>query len=524
MMNRKEQTMKAVIADDEFFVRKNILAGVDWISYGFTELIECNDGTSAVQAASDPEVILLITDIRMPGMDGIASIRALRVKRPELNVIIISGYPEKDYFKEAIHLGVLEFLEKPVDMEELQSCLKRISERMLRRNRTLSDQKLAENVANNRRRELIAAKLLRPFSPSDHLLLDELQLVNFPLSGLFYTCVISHYADTLSPERVMEQLCSFFPDEKLSLLCCRYHDLLVFHFAYEAEPLYFSKLVSRILNDCLLPLLLQDNQIPVIGLSSMREDIESIPELYAEATAALQEAYYLRDGYISKYREEGSAFDPTALYQKVQLELTRLDFSLAEKELQSLYDQFLDHSKTLPRTALAAYCQIADTLYETTREKNLHVLEAYETRYELTHQLEQFHYLRDLQNFLLQILKEISEHISMGLYGNAIVDDAAHFILTNFNDPSLSVQSTADYVHVAPNYLSSLFKKYIGETINQYIILTRIGKAKEYLMNPDLSINDVSNMTGFRDSGYFSKVFFRYTHITPSEYRRRRLS
>ena len=115
-----------MLVDDEEEVRKSIIRKIDWSAAGFEVIGDAENGKEALEKIDQIEPDVVLTDIRMPYMDGLSMAEAIRQRHPSIKIVIFSGFDEFEYAKKAIKLNVIEYILKPVNVEELTAILKRI--------------------------------------------------------------------------------------------------------------------------------------------------------------------------------------------------------------------------------------------------------------------------------------------------------------------------------------------------------------------------------------------------------------
>ena len=175
--------MKILIADDEDYTREGLLEEIDWEEFGIDEIMQAVNGEEALKIVKWFRPHIVISDIRMPKMDGIAFAEELLGLAPESKIIFISGYLETEYLKSAIRLSVIDFIEKPIDVDQVRKALGRAVEEVLRERRT--------READEGNREFRQQKLFELLTrrDSDWRTAERLaREVDFPLNGR-YVCM-----------------------------------------------------------------------------------------------------------------------------------------------------------------------------------------------------------------------------------------------------------------------------------------------------------------------------------------------
>lgn len=540
--------MNVLILDDEFFIRENIRDGIDWSALGIDEILECDNGAGAIELCRTRPISILISDIRMPGLNGIESIRQIRQFCPEIKIIFISGYPEKEYLKDAIRLQAVNFIEKPIDMKELFEILQEAVSDIHSRQAIASQIQTDSSLRLRYQKIRLAQDLTVPAANYVKLRALALETGFLHPSYTYLTLVVSFSSNFY--EMLEQEFTDFIYDSWESLADSpfqiiagfRNHYLLM-HFSGELSDndLYFKKRLHDFLQTAIIDALAPKQVTVRIGISRLACTFDTLKNAYEQACVAFWQAFYLPEGCCYAYTpgknsditsSDGDtsvgihpaadtfAF-PTQIIHEFQGYLleSRPD-SILEK-LNLIYTELQPHNNTLLSTVYHFYCQLGELLWSWCRQHNNTCFNDFKDKYQLLEHLQKLLYLRDLQSFFQNRLEKIIFQIDTFAYGNETVNAIARYISLHYSNPDLSITEISEEIHMVPNYIAGLFKKYTKVTINSYITSHRIAMAKNMLVTTEKSINDIAIDTGFRNPGYFSRVFFKYTYLTPSEYRRR---
>ena len=183
---------KVFFVEDEIITREGIRDNVDWHASGFEFCGEAADGEMALPLLSMIKPDVLITDIKMPFMDGLQLSKIVRERMPWVKIVILSGHDEFDYAREAIHLGVTDYLLKPVTVQKLQNTLQNLSVQLDEERKVQEKQrKLAEQVSENQamlRERLLFRMIVGAVSPTEAI--EKGQMLGLDLSARYYQVVI----------------------------------------------------------------------------------------------------------------------------------------------------------------------------------------------------------------------------------------------------------------------------------------------------------------------------------------------
>ena len=181
--------MKILIADDEDYTREGLLEEIDWEEFGIDEIMQAVNGEEALKIVRWFRPDIVLSDIRMPKLDGIAFAEEMLQLVPQSKLIFISGYMETEYLKSAIQLSVIDYIEKPIDVDQVKKALRRAVEEIVR------EKKSREADEGNRefRQQKLFELLIR--KDSDHKTAERLaREVDFPMDSA-YVCVVVKFPE-----------------------------------------------------------------------------------------------------------------------------------------------------------------------------------------------------------------------------------------------------------------------------------------------------------------------------------------
>ena len=523
--------MTILILDDDFFVRKNMINGIDWAALHIDTVLECDNGRDAIRLCGQRRIDLIISDICMPGLNGIECIRQISSFCPGIRFLFISAYPEKEYLKDIIRLHAVSFLEKPIIMDELASVLRtQISEM---EQELLRDSQIREASSLHSRQNGIrlARQLSDPASDPGALLHTAMESGFWQQDASYLAVMISfskNFYDAMEPDftEYFYNACEARLDDRIRMIACFHrHNLSVWlsgPFLQRAIQLtkQLKPLLLSVLEEHLLPADVRFR----IGIGNIVSSFSMLKDTYRQACIALQKAFFLPEGCCYFYQdiiseEAPFPFTPDLLNDWRQYLLDDRLSDVAD-QLELLYARLQTKSNTLPSVICHFYCETAELLSEWCSRHGLSCFTDFENKYLLFEELSGFLYLRELHAFLMEHLRRLMAVESSWNYGNETVNRIARYISLHYSDPDLSLSEISEDVHMAQNYIVGLFKKYTSMTINHYIADHRIAIAKNLLRTTEKSVSDIAKETGFRNGGYFSKVFYKHTRLTPNEYRR----
>lgn len=508
---------KVMIVDDEYYVRASIRNRTDWQSLELELVGEAQDGREALELAQRLRPDIVLTDIRMPEMDGLAFIREVRRLLGEVQFVILSGYDDFAYVKEAIQLQVVNYIRKPVDEQELKATLLEIILRLQQRSQQEKHVKQLELMADHSARLQMQRAL--------NQLLVNPQMRESEVAGYREFAVITLYLPSSSAEEVERLFQSAdqlllnraLAGSKVRLLAGQREDipqevrLLACGSPMPSEEV--RALAAELLNYARAEPMNEDARCaysdPVTGCLN-------IPRAYHQALTALKSKLLLPDALLdpalvrpANPKQQAAC---TGLMEQLRDALANRNAKKVRLVLGSLLSQVPDSVDTLEYLLRV----LGDILREYSLRYNLgqHELLTLLSTSDLLLTLDHLSELKrmfsePLMNFFFQ---------DLNLKDNRIVGRVQLYIHQHI-EQDLKVNTLANHFYLNANYLSQLFKQETGLTLSDYVEHTRIERARALLSDPICSVADAAAQVGYPDAAHFSRVFKRATGRSPQKYR-----
>ncbi len=516
---------KLLIVDDEKNTRESLRELVPWHTVGVSSVRTARNGAEALALAGQDPPDVLLTDVRMPKMDGIELATRVRELFPLCQIVFLSGYADKDYLKTAIRLRAVSYIEKPIDIAEVADVV--ASALSLRREERslLEGRRLAARE--------VASALVRPGADIGALRArfgDALP--EFP-AGAYLTAAVVTLAwrgedkgqgRSEALARLLE-VCAGIPPFDLPTT-------LVGAGGAESLLIILPRRVTEAIPSSTEPFvrLLEELQraAPLgaalsIGIGVPVTASAGLPRSYESAAAAARRQFYEGQGRILFPRPAATgtfAADP-GLYDRFRLALRDSDVGAASGIVAELR-----------AAAQAAACDDVDSVRNAFFNLLLALLDATWERMRAnpldpSQRSYVWQEIRE-QRTLDETARFVVSHLD-GLFGGGEkiaglprkVIEIQRFVRGSFCDSRLSLQAIADAVALSRTYLSALFRAHTGTTVSDYVTRLRIDRARELLGDPTLKTYDVAMSVGFANAGYFATVFRKEVGCTPSEYRNR---
>lgn len=513
--------MKLMIVDDEKLTRQGMYQNIDWASLGITEIFDADDGINGVALAKEKEPDIILSDIRMPRMNGINMLENIRTFLPDVNIIFMSGYSDREYLMAAIKLKAVSYVEKPIDPLELEEAILSAVEN----NELLKRTKQSATLHSHAKAGRLALSMTYPpeqrevFSAKELLATDTSIRINH-----YFTTIILKSVQSLGdfPEEILSDIHNSFDRFLLNFALEEMHIIkhdqyLVYHIFGSSKP--SERILMRICE--FLRSALANTSPLFLAVGETVSNIENTWKSYNTAVILLQSSFFYDYNSILFPQAEKNSFvpaytDQSAAYMEALLSKNPERISRIE---DSIYDTFRNCRSLLPNKVKDLYYKLFVVIQNACRKLSLNTDEAFASSDIILEYVQNCHILPELHKLLTdksQSFLRLSENQkpeSASIF--AIKDYISH----NYHRDGLSVKEIGDYIHMSSSYVCTIFKSETGLTLNQYITNYRIEKAKLLLADSQYKITDISGKVGYTDSNYFGKSFRKQVGLSPSEYR-----
>ena len=529
---------KLLLVDDESEIREGLREVVDFRSLGFEVVGEAANGIAGLQMAESLSPDLIITDIRMPLMNGLTMCRQIRAILPAAQFIVLSGYDEFEYARQAIEVKALGYLLKPISAGEFVQMLGEARQSLDQAARERADiQGLRQRFQTSLpflRESLLASLISGGISPQDAL--RHAERYGEPLTAPAYAVLMARVGEETGEEKVSDP---------------------------ELLPFAVSNIIGEVLNRYGKTHIFRYNGM-MAGLSLLEDDSQ---ECFSDLIDHIEEArkiarYYLQCGLhigVSTACRELSTL-PAAARQAVNaLEyslLSRADHTLCIKDVErgSSTDLMMDDYQLRRLSNLvkagesaAARELLGDIIGRCRRGKP--AIKAYQTylmellmgflRIVPDMSLEREHFDEDFDRIsgavlgkvpsadeagelFLPLMNKLMQSISESRKssGRLIADAAESYLKDNFTRENLSLEDLCLHLHVSPSYFSSVFKKETKKTFHQYLTELRMDRALTLLSSGEMRTAQVAREVGLPDPSYFSYCFKKHFGFPPGQARK----
>ena len=532
---------KVLLVDDETLIREAISENIQWEEMGFSFMGACENGKQAMEAIEKEQPDLLLTDINMPFVDGMELTKFVYENYPDTKVIIISGFDEFEYAKNAVKYQVLEYILKPITPMEFTETLLRVKKMFDERKESQRDMKKIRSayVSNL---PMVQGRYLHNLlnGTVDYAKLDEKQEeLRLNLSaGCYNTALVE--GDSLEPftsqyANVKDELALFAVYNITAEIVASENCGIAFQGTDEKTAILFmgdEEESLKIKMKQILPKIHQAMeeflQIQVtIAVGKSVKRLEELPDSFAKTKSALEYKFMLGGNQTieaEEYEEIRNSAKHIDIFEWASQMATTIRTNKIE-EISQKTEQFVEQVKLSYVNKNRSFVYVQNLVLSV-----INLLE-------LPEELEDEIYSQE-RNFMKQIYEcENLDEIELRLrgtfryicnlmsnqrdsYGKRQAMLALDYIEKNYADSSVTLNSVCTALAMSTSYFSSVFKNYTGETFIESLTKKRMEKAKILLEQGNLKTYEIAEAVGFSDAHYFSVAFKKTVGKTPTEYAR----
>ena len=509
--------IKVLIADDERFTRQGILDMVDWDKLNVSEVKEAYDGINALEILKDFEPNILLTDVRMPRLNGIDLAFKARELYPNCMILFMSGYSDKEYLKSAIKLKAINYVEKPIEIEELEENLNNAILEFVK-NTTIHNS-IEHTIANEISsidnsvavKSIISSYFSKDFNdklvdgqyvsvlikiykiiPNKHLFIDKIR-------EIIHDCGLEGFVSMQNEKDIVLQI--FFSKNIKSI-----HNSNVFQS-------FFATLDEYIKNYSHF----------YIFVGSIVANMQDMHKSYASASS-LDTLSFFKDYNSVIYFEEVphktcATIDPNA-YSAFKRNLNNEDKQAVLSDINNITSEFMLNCGTDINEIKNVYNKLLMHIFNFCHSRNINLNNSVNENTSFNTIL-QFNNIFEIKHYMLEIIKDVFLCLKEKNIYNEPALNIIKYINEHYNSYDLSLEDISKNTFLTPAYICVIFKDFTGKTVNKYITEYRIMQAKELLKDSNIKMNDIALKVGYRDGNYFAKIFKKETGYSPSEYRRK---
>lgn len=525
---------KVMLVDDEIVIRENIRDCIDWAREGFVYCGDASDGELALPMIESLAPDILITDIKMPFLNGLELSAIVRKRLPDTKIIILSGHDEFEYARAALRLGIEEYCLKPVSAADLIALLRSVSAKIEKereeKERLESLRRGETDTLRQSREQLFAAICAGMITTAEAL--DTASALELNLTARHYAVAITDIRCAKSQATTIDAGTVEAAEERLR----RKLSARAETFEYKrsrTERVWILKHDRREKLERALDVLQNELKADVeadpgcslsLGIGGIQERLQQVHFSFLEAeedkhwrrlSLSAQSRWSLRDGdgaldqaaFLDRQRyvellKIGSPADVGAVAKSLAQGLRKVDWR------GDLYGFYALNDLTLE------VFRMAKSLYRNADDAEQALQRFQQAISEIASADDAARYLSRLADQFWQWRSGAADRYA------DMLEQAKTFILRNYAQDRLSLQDVADHVCVSASHLSKVFSQETGRTFIEFLTQARIRRAMELLQTTNDKSYEIAHQVGYNDAHYFSNLFKKVTGMTTKDFRK----
>lgn len=532
--------LKVFLVEDEGLIREGLKENIPWEQYGYQFVGDASDGEMALPLIRAAKPDVLITDIKMPFMDGLSLSRIVSSELPKMKIVIISGYDDFEYARQAIKVGATQYLLKPITKMELRRTLLELKEKIERESEQSDYQMQYRSEMHEyeqfSRRNFFEKLLQADMAVSD--IYEEASRLSLEITAESYNLIFFSLRSRFAEKTVQETEQFMLRQDEALHYILRHPQYILFSWnvgsygvLVKAEGARISEMteccVSHIRQVCNR----QDMQLDWwVAVGSPVERLSMLHECYQKVSHYMAYRFIVPGirvlteeslaDYLSVQEEKKIGYvNPSAVDPEIIRDFLRKG---CFAEIHDFVDSFLKSFREALRSKMFLDYIILSMRYTVVAYLDSIGIakEQYENRIEAYMQDDGVNSetVEEYVIFLLKLAVELRDRES-DFQSGRILRKAQEYIDANFAKETLSLNEAANQVGVSPNYLSAVFSQNMQKTFIEYVTGKRMEMAKQLLKNTDQSSGEIATAVGYKDPHYFSFVFKKTQGLSPREYR-----
>lgn len=530
---------KVVLVDDEFLVRELIAEKVNWELLDCELLLKATSASEVYDFIDENKVDIILTDINMPVIDGLAMSKRIREQYPNIKIIVLTGFDEFDYAKQSIEIGIDNYILKPIDENTIEDSMRKVIAKIEKETvKAFEYEQLRQSVRENK------AYMKEKFFIE--MIQQTLYSTKLNERGKYFEVdTESKFVQIIGIEFTPKNQGILFEEERLMQLyqarlmlmelVQQHHQVHVFEDSKERLILLNLNPNYAIDHDLDLYIRLVNQNLKWdlrIGVGRIKEQLHQSSESYQEALTALRYTMVTGFNQVNHYGDFGVVIESGTNQEQMEEDFENLEFSIkvglkndALLNIDKIYDklsqQIQSHNEkdiSYVRIQTSRILSVIYYLMLSTDESSANK-EISKDHYE---DINKIRSIPDAKQYIYQILDAAMERVN-GIQSDReddFIKNVERYISERISNSELNLTSTAEHFFLNPSYLSRLYKQKLGISFKEHIIKQRMEKAVELLRTTDLKVYEISDQVGIVDPNYFSLCFKKYMSMSVSEYKR----
>ena len=527
--------MNVLVVDDQISVLRGIASGVHFEELGIDKVSYATSSAEALAVFRQMPVDIMLSDIEMPGENGMVLNKKVQELYPETLRILLTSHAEFSYAQESVKLGCFDYLLQPAPYEEIEDCLRRALQQIYERNKKQQLYQYGRLFKTNET-ELMDHVVLNLFSriPEDvRSSLEVLQEMGYPLDEektiQFIIIDAARFKNRTgsiySEKQVHKAISNALKDAGISYPVLPlttvnpYKQFALLLLSATQEPPVISDLQYRAFYDHLCAALSQEVLSFYIGdwrpFGQIKEEVTRIHHIMDENITNLP-------GIYPQSAQSGTASVPTNLAECTERWKSLLAAGqkrMLENDIEEYLASIEKNSRKKHKDLCELHQQLTHIFFSFFYDNSTDVSDLFSSDYTYSNYMDSFTNADSLRKAVRYMLRTV-DNLQKSRLPKSDVEAAKSFIAENIMNP-ITVKDVADHVNLSAEYFTKLFKRETGKNIKEYIMQAKVSAAKEMLEHSNISVGMVALELGYSNFSHFTQIFKKYENMTPSEYRSR---
>ncbi|MCZ8512740.1 response regulator [Paenibacillus filicis] len=538
---------KLLLVEDEADVRESVIQEIDWTAYGFEVVGDADNGREALELMERTVPDVVLTDIKMPFMDGLQLSEAVKERYRATKIVILTGFDEFEYAQKAIKLHIDEYVLKPFSKEELMEALAKVKAKLDQEIEQMENVHLLEEHYRKSLpvlREVFLGSLVTRKLPRAQLM-EQAENYNVDLTGAGYVCAVLSLDNPSGAEEEAKSV-------SVSLKHSKDKDLKLFavlNIAQEIAEQAGQRLVF-LLNGQVVLLMVSDNGdrdevmhqtvqlleeirqsidkylkfTVTIGVGTVTPEVTHVSYSYKDAVLALDYRLILDNNRIICINDV-----ETRLVEKLRFDelkehtLIRCIKVGSAQELKDVVDELFHGVSETPVSFKDYQIYLLEIITAILKaaKAGIGLEEVFGGDFNPFTEIYRFTNSQEAKEWIYKLCSAVMTSIASGRQSSykTLVDQAKEFTKNHYHETDISINKVCSHLHISPGYFSSIFKKEAKTTFVGYLLHIRMEAAKELLRTTDMKAFEIAEKVGYADPNYFSFSFRKHVGVSPKEYR-----
>lgn len=524
--------IKLMIADDEPWVREGLYRAVEWDDMGI-EVVGCaSNGQEAYDLYIENRPRIIITDIKMPFMDGLELTKKILDMDSDAYILLISAYSDFDYAKRALELGAMDYILKPFSKKKILSIIEKAvnsihssdeKKQLVEKSRKYIKQYVIDKITGtlyteysdikklleenslviyNRDIAVIVARLMINVKSPAHLPDPAAMKCFFEYAQGYLSAYFPYVLATVKESGLFTAILGLDEGNTYNYVKEKIHDLY-----NKTDPEYKNHLI--------------------IGAGKIYETILNAYNSYCEALISLNYNISLSSNGVCLFDDlaTGNSMDSkniTEFYSRLENIISKRNMDEVRTILEELEPLIIQNYYLYDYDLKSFFYQLASIPVNILLKNNLRITDVFEDGVNINNIVNSVETIVEFKTRYIQIIEKVISFLEKksDLYVRKDIEKIKRFINGHFCDSSISLNMIADTIGLTPAYVSKLFKQELGISYVEYITDLRINRARELLENHNYKIYEIAEMTGYTNTNYFISLFKKHVGVPPAEYRK----